>query len=86
MVSEIRNTINRLLWGDPRSGEIVFVNRTHSGLTLETVLASKVTGTAKDYFKVGFGINAKYIPYHRVVEIRYHGGLLWKSRRWKIPE
>jgi uncharacterized protein (UPF0248 family) len=86
VASEIRNTINKLLWDDPSNGEIVFVNRTRSGLTLEIVLASELTGTAKDYFKVGLGINAKYIPYHRVVEIRYRGGLLWKSRRWKIPE
>lgn len=86
VASQIRNAINRLLWDKSLGGrgEVVFVNRTERGVSLEVVGCDKITEVAKDYFKVGDGVGAKYIPFHRVVEVRSAGGLLWKSRKWKI--
>ncbi|MEM0321393.1 MAG: RNA repair domain-containing protein [Thermoprotei archaeon] len=87
MYSEIRKAINKLLWDRSanKNGEIIYINRTRPGLILEVAPITEITDAAKDYFRVGTGISAKYIPYHRVVEIKYSGGVLWKSRRWKIP-
>lgn len=86
MVSEIRSAINRLLWDEKlrRCGEIVYVNRTSRGIELEVVKCDQVSDVSKDYFRVGSGVDAKYIPFHRVVEVRSAGGPLWKSRRWKV--
>ncbi len=87
MVSAIRNTINRLRWDKAvKKGQIVYVNRTSSGLTLEAVSIDNVTLVSKDYFRIGSGVTAKYIPYHRVVEIRCREGPIWKSTRWKTHQ
>jgi len=88
VVSEIRDAINRLLWDDSlgKQGEVVYVNRCEQGVVFETVKASDLTDVSKNYFKVGSGLNAKYIPYHRVVEVRYSGGLLWKSKKWNMKD
>lgn len=86
VVSEIRRAINRLLWDEAlgRRGEVVYVSRTGNGVTLEVVGCDQVTDVSKHYFRVGSGSGAKYIPFHRVVEVRSAGRVLWKSRRWRV--
>ncbi|MCL5788307.1 MAG: DUF504 domain-containing protein [Candidatus Marsarchaeota archaeon] len=84
MHSVIRDVLNRLRWDESLRGEarVCYVSREHGVERLVDVNFSEVTDISKSYFRVGEGVDAKYIPYHRVTWIAAGSKVLWRSRRW----
>jgi len=84
----LRNLLNRLVWDAnllPDDYVIVYISRGAPG-DLEEVRGSAIVKVWARGFEIKAGNKTKYIPFHRIVEIKNikTGEVLFRSPRYRL--
>ena len=77
-----RRVLNELVWHPQKNLEGVEIVYIHRGATDDRrkVLAQSISDIGKSFFIIKTNNRDTQIPYHRIVEIRRPGEILWRKK------